>query len=154
MLGDKPAGLDLPAILAGSLDVEIPVIFLSQFGGRVFVERALSGGAAGYLLKTVDAHELGAAITTVAAGGTVFPKAALRPPAGPRRPTPRETEILSLIADGASTAEAASRLGISVNTVETHVARLLARYGASSRTQLAVMADRHGWLSDHHLPRD
>jgi DNA-binding NarL/FixJ family response regulator len=147
MLGDEPTGLSLPERLSATKGVWRPVIFLSEFASATLFAKAISAGASGYLRKTVEPDELRAAILAVAAGATVFPEAALHPAGtGLRQPSPREAEILVLVADGGSNSEVAARLGISDKTVETHLARLFARYGVASRTQLAIMADRHGWL--------
>lgn len=155
MMGDEPAGLELPARIANSRASGTPVLFLSEFASATLYSRAISVGGAGYLHKTVEPEGLRAAILAVAGGATVFPRSAIRPAVGgPRRPSPREAEILTLVADGATNGEAAARLGISDKTVETHLARLFKRYGTASRTQLAIMADRRGWLarpSDSHI---
>lgn len=146
MLGDRPAGLELPARLIKQRR-HVPVLFLSEFASAQLHARAIDAGAAGYLRKTVDAEELRAAILSIAAGATVFPRSSIRPPRdGPRPPSPREVEILALVADGRSNSEVAAQLGISGKTVETHMARLFERYGTASRTQLAIFADRRGWL--------
>jgi DNA-binding NarL/FixJ family response regulator len=152
MLGDEPNGFDLVGRLGDETDVQPPVIFLSQFSNSVLHRRAQDAGAAGYLSKTADGEQLRAAILAVHAGSTVFPRRAnsrKRPDEAPRLPSPRELEILEMVADGRSNAEIGAHLGITENTVETHVSRLRARYGVGTRTQLALLADRQGWLTPH-----
>lgn len=147
MLGDKPNGFELVERLRAEGGEQPPVIYLSQFANAVLYQRALAAGAAGYLSKSVEPEALRAAVLAVAAGSTVFPRAAIRPePEGPRPPSPRELEILEMVADGRSNSEIGARLGIGESTVETHISRLRLRYGLATRTQLALLADRQGWL--------
>lgn len=148
MLGAEPSGLGLPAMLGGNEAERPPFIFLSQFGDHVLVDQARAAGAAGYLVKTTGPETLRAAILAVAAGSTVFPRVpAGTADSGPRTPSPRELEVLNLVADGRSNSEIGLALGIGEHTVETHLERMRDRYGLPSRTQLAVFADRQGWLS-------
>ena len=148
MLGDRPNGFELIDRLRTLGSEPPPVIYLSQYANAVLYQQAIAVGAAGYLSKTVEPHALRGAVLAVAGGSTVFPRAAITPDqrAGPRLPSPREVEILGMLADGRSNSEIAARLGIGETTVETHVSRLLARYNVSTRAQLAVFADRQGWL--------
>lgn len=114
---------------------------------------ALAAGARGYLLKGATANEIAAALLTVAAGGAVFgPGIANRLLVG--RPsavsataqsltellTPRERAVLDRIADGASNHQIANALGISIKTVQNHVARVLDKLQAADRTQAALRA--------------
>jgi DNA-binding NarL/FixJ family response regulator len=148
MLGDKPNGFELVQRLKTEMGEQPPVIYLSQFANAVLYERAIAAGASGYLSKSVQAEGLRAAVLAVAAGSTVFPRAAIVPqPDGPRPPSPRELEILAMVADGRSNTEIGASLGIGESTVETHISRLRIRYGLATRTQLALLADRQGWLT-------
>jgi DNA-binding NarL/FixJ family response regulator len=148
MLGDTPNGFDLIARLGAAGGDQPPIIYLSQFANAVLYQRAIAAGAAGYLSKTVEPEALRAAVLAVASGSTVFPRAAISPQAdGPRIPSPRELEILAMVADGRSNTEIGARLGIGESTVETHISRLRVRYGLATRTQLALLADRQGWLT-------
>ncbi|HEV3086594.1 MAG TPA: response regulator transcription factor [Candidatus Elarobacter sp.] len=117
---------------------------------------ALAAGADAYCVKSSDPTIVIDAIRAVAAGGAYFdPRIAhvvLRKLSGsPQRPgnsplTPRETEILKLIADGVGNAEIAERLYISLGTVKGHVADILAKLSASDRAQAAVTAYRRGLI--------
>jgi DNA-binding NarL/FixJ family response regulator len=90
-----------------------------------------------------------AAVRTVAAGGTAFPReaqGAIR--SAMRVPTPRELEILILVADGLSNADIAERLGLRVKTVESQLRRMFDRYDIASRTALVHLAEGQGWLAE------
>ena len=111
---------------------------------------ALRAGARGYVLKGASADEISAAIRTVAAGGAVFGAAiATRlaaPPAPPstaalgRDLTPREKEVLALLADGMSNKQIARTIDISLKTVQNHVSRILDKLQAADRTHAALRA--------------
>jgi DNA-binding NarL/FixJ family response regulator len=147
LFGEETSGFELPARLRAGPAARTPVVFLSQLASQALFARAVTAGGSGYLLKTAEADEIRAALVTVAAGNTAFPKAVLQPVSGePRAPSTRETEILRLVAEGRSNSEVGALLGISDKTVETHLSRLFQRYGANSRTEMAIMADRKGWL--------
>ncbi|MEP7158312.1 MAG: response regulator transcription factor [Chloroflexota bacterium] len=146
MLGDEPRGFDLPALL-GDEAARPLIVFVSQFTNDVLVERARAVGAAGYMSKTAQPETMRATILAVAAGSTVFPRRVASAEAGPRLPSPRELDVLRHVAEGRSNQEIATALGISDTTVESHLERLRLRYGQTNRTQMAVFADRQGWLS-------
>ena len=150
LIGDEPRGFDLPALL-GDEASRPPVVFVSQFANDVLVERARAVGAAGYLPKTALPETVRATILAVAAGSTVFPRNVLSADAAPRVPSQRELDVLRHIALGRSNQEIGAALGISETTVESHLERLRLRYGQTNRTQLAVFADRQGWISADRL---
>jgi DNA-binding NarL/FixJ family response regulator len=125
------------------------VLLLSSFDQPPLVRTAFERGAAGYLLKTSELPEILDAIRTVAAGGTMFSAAMLRTiRTAPRRPSDREVEVLTLVCAGATNDEIGGRLGVSDKTVESHLRRLFDRYGVLSRTELAVLALREGWVAE------
>jgi len=131
-LGLLAPGADLPA-----------VIVLTAYDYPQYAEAALRLGAAGFVLKTAPVSELVDAVRRVAAGGLAF---AVRPGVGAVRLTPREHEVVRLVAEGRSNDEIGAELGIGAKTVETHLARLFERIGVASRTELATRAVREGWL--------
>ncbi len=144
LLGDRPADR------AGHRPA---LIFLSGFDQPSLIRAAFERGAAGYLVKTTPLVEVLATIRTVAAGGTAFSAAAVRSVrTAPRRPSDREIQVIGLVSAGASNAEAASLLGLSEKTIESHLRRLFDRYGVLSRTELVVLAMREGWVSDAPRP--
>jgi DNA-binding NarL/FixJ family response regulator len=119
------------------------------------IERALEAGADGYTLKDIGTQELEQAIGRLAAGDTVLhPEAASalaqRFTANGSRSvplTPRQREILRLIASGLENKQIARKLGIGVHTVKTHVSRVLHKLGAQSRTEAVVLALRDRLIS-------
>jgi DNA-binding NarL/FixJ family response regulator len=135
------------------------VIILTTFDLDEHVYDALSAGASGFLLKEVTAERLFDAVRVVAAGEALLaptvtrrliaefarqrPRPA-RPVARLAELTPRETEVLRLIAAGLSNMEIARRLGVSEETVKTHVSRVLTKLGLRDRTQAVVTAYESG----------
>ena len=103
----------------------------------------------GYLSKMASVDQILAAIRAVAAGGTAYPSDARRSAnEALRLPTPRELEILGLVAEGLSNVEIAERLSLRVKTVESQLRRLFDRYDVTSRTALARVAVRQGWIDE------
>ena len=125
------------------------VLLLSSFDQPPLIRTAFERGAAGYLLKTSEVAEVLDAVRVVAAGGTAFSAAMLRAiRSAPRRPSEREIEVLTLVCAGASNDEIGVRLGVTDKTVESHLRRLFDRYAVLSRTELAVLALREGWVTE------
>jgi DNA-binding NarL/FixJ family response regulator len=115
---------------------------------------ALRAGAASYLLKGAPREDVFAAIRTVAAGGSLLPPVVatrlLRHVRGdepePEDLTPRQREVLRLLAQGQQNKEIAAALGISERTAKFHVEAVLRRLGAGNRTEAAAIATRRGLL--------
>jgi DNA-binding NarL/FixJ family response regulator len=129
------------------------VLLLSSFDQPPLIRTAFERGAAGYLIKTSEVAEILDAVRTVAGGGTAFSAAMLRAiRSAPRRPSDREIEVLALLCGGASNDEIGVRLGVTEKTVESHLRRLFDRYGVLSRTELAVLALREGWVTEKGRP--
>jgi len=124
-----------------------------QDDGRGFsLGDALQAGAQGYLLKGAPREEIFTALRTVSAGGALIPPVVaskllrqVRAAESPDALTPREKEVLGLVAAGHANREIATRLGISERTVKFHVSAILSKLGASNRTQ-AVRIAREGGL--------
>jgi len=135
------------------------VIVLTSFGEDERLFTALRAGASGYLLKDVEPSELVRSIRTAHGGGAPLSPAvatrvveelasgggAGRAPADDL--TPRELEVLCLIARGRSNKRIALELGVAEKTVKTHVSHVLAKLGLSDRTQAALYAVREGLVS-------
>ncbi|MEC4987003.1 MAG: response regulator transcription factor [Oscillatoria sp. PMC 1068.18] len=140
---------------------DIKILVLTTFDDDEYVSQALQFGAVGYLLKDTPSEELAAAIRLVDKGYSQFspgilPKIMARvseeknqanPPAELAELTPREKEVLSLIATGASNKEIAQNLYISEGTVKNHVTNILSRLNLRDRTQAALFANSFlAWL--------
>jgi DNA-binding NarL/FixJ family response regulator len=129
------------------------VLLLSSFDQPPLIRTAFERGAAGYLLKTSEVSDILDAIRAVAGGGTAFSASMLRAiRSAPRRPSDREIEVLAQVCGGASNDEIGARLGVTEKTVESHLRRLFDRYGVLSRTELAVLAMREGWVVEKPRP--
>ena len=137
------------------------VLMLTTFDADEYVYEALRGGASGFLLKDVRSGQLVEAVRTVAAGQSLLSPSITRKlierfilagPACPEPPrelselTPREREVLLLIAEGLANAEIAARLYLSEATVKTHVNRLLAKLRLRDRVQAVVLAYETGLI--------
>jgi len=135
---------------------EVRVIVLSMHSTEQYVLRALQVGAAGYLLKDADIDELEKAVVKVASGQTYLDSRVagvvtgyVRETVGESeldRLTPRQREILQLIAEGKSTKEIAAVLNVSVKTVETHRSQLMERLGIFNIPGLVRFAIRMGLI--------
>jgi len=135
------------------------VLVLTTFGLDEVVFEALRAGASGFMLKDVPPEELVAAVRVVAAGDALLVPAVTRavveefarlsphpvdPPPGFDRLTPREQEILELIARGRSNGEIRAELVLSDATVKTHVTHILAKLGLRDRVQVVIYAYEAG----------
>jgi len=129
---------------------ETQVVVLTSFADRDRILDALDAGAAGYMLKDAEPAELLRGIHAAAAGDApLAPRAAseLLDERREARPaadlTPRESEVLLMVADGLSNKLIARRLEISEGTVKAHLTRVFERIGVTDRTQAALWAERH-----------
>jgi DNA-binding NarL/FixJ family response regulator len=135
------------------------VLVLTTFDLDEYVYDALRAGASGFLLKDVTAERLIEAVRIIAAGDALLAPGvtrrlisefAQRPAARPQpvpafgELTPRETEVLGLVAEGLSNPEIAARLVVTEETVKTHVSRILNKLGLRDRTQAVVAAYEFG----------
>lgn len=122
-------------------------IVLSSFDHPQYVSASVRLGAQGFLLKTAPLQEVVEAIRRVAGGGTAFTAEQLREG---QRPSvvlsDRERSIIRLLIKSRSNDEIARELGLSRKTIEAHLTRMFERFGALSRTELAVRGHREGWL--------
>jgi DNA-binding NarL/FixJ family response regulator len=126
---------------------EARVLMLSVHRDAEYVRAALEAGAAGYVLKWTPAAVLLEALDAVAGGGSFLDPAAAREAilAPQTRPlSPREREVLRLLANGRSTKEAAAALGLSPKTVETHRAHIMDKLGIRDLAGLVRHAIREG----------
>jgi DNA-binding NarL/FixJ family response regulator len=135
------------------------VLILTTFDLDAYVYDAIRAGASGFLLKDVTAERLFDAVRVIAAGDALLAPNVTRrliaefatlhrpeaPPAAALSAlTPRETQVLRLVAEGLSNPEIAARLTVTEETVKTHVSRVLTKLGLRDRTQAVVMAYETG----------
>ncbi|WP_030060260.1 MULTISPECIES: response regulator transcription factor [Streptomyces] len=139
------------------------IIMLTTFDLDHYVYAAVAAGASGFLLKDVTPEHLAAAVRLVRTGDALlapaitrrlverFARPQARETATPHRElgtlTPRELEVMALLARGLSNAELAARLQLSEATVKTHVARILGKLGLRDRAQVVVAAYETGLVS-------
>ncbi|MFB4423657.1 response regulator [Streptomyces sp. QL37] len=155
-------GIAATRLLAGAgVPHPVKVLVVTTFNLDEYVYEALRAGASGFLLKDAPPDRLLHGIRTVAAGAALLDPdvtrqlvgryaARIRPTdgKGPDTPlTPRELEVLRLIADGLSNNEIAASLVISRETVKTFVSRILTKLGLRDRVQAVVYAYRQGLVS-------
>ncbi|MFD9839519.1 response regulator [[Kitasatospora] papulosa] len=155
-------GIAATRLLAGAgVPHPVKVLVVTTFNLDEYVYEALRAGASGFLLKDAPPDRLLHGIRTVAAGAALLDPdvtrqlvgryaARIRPTRGtdPDIPlTPRELEVLRLIAEGLSNSEIAASLVISRETVKTFVSRILTKLGLRDRVQAVVYAYRQGLVS-------
>jgi len=146
-------------ILASQARASCRIIILTTFDLDQYVYAALTAGASGFLLKDVSPEQLVAAVRLVRSGDALLAPSITRrlikqfAPRPASRPagrgdlselTPRELEVLRLLARGLSNAELAAQLTLSAATVKTHVARILGKLGLRDRVQAVVLAYETG----------
>ena len=130
---------------------EIRIIALTSFNEQELIEGALKAGAMSYLLKTVSAAELVAAIRGAMSGkASLSPEAAQALMQSLRKPkseaeelTSREREILALMVEGLPNQEIAERPVVSSSTIKFHVSNILSKLGVASRTEAVALALKH-----------
>jgi len=153
-------GIEATSQLAGSTEDGPRILILTTFDLDEYVYDALCAGASGFLLKDVTAERLFDAVRVVAAGEALLAPTVTRRLIGEfarqRRNTaapaaaelgtltPRETQVLRLVAEGLSNPEIAARLVVTEETVKTHVSRMLSKLGLRDRTQAVVTAYESG----------
>jgi DNA-binding NarL/FixJ family response regulator len=152
-------GIEATRQLTASGAAGIRILILTTFDLDEYVYEALRAGASGFLLKDVTAEVLFHAVRVIAAGDALLAPGITRrlinefaqrsdqapPPAlGLEELTPRETQVLQLIAEGLSNSEIADRLVVTEETVKTHVSRILGKLGLRDRTQAVVFAYETG----------
>lgn len=146
------------------------VLILTTFGLDTYVYDALRAGASGFMLKDAPPEQITAAVRIVASGEALLAPAVTRtvieefvrtapaaaapaPPAAVGELTPREREVLDLLARGLSNSEICERLVISDATAKTHVARILQKLELRDRIQAVIYAYENGLVSPRTTER-
>lgn len=151
-------GLEATRQMLGQATESPRVVVLTTFDLDDYVYEALQAGASGFLLKDAPAHQLVTAVRAAAEGNALLAPTVTRrlirefvrrkPPAGDmsrlQELTPRELEVLRMLARGLSNAEIAAEAFIGEATVKTHVARILMKLGLRDRVQAVVLAFEFG----------
>ncbi len=154
-------GITATRMLCGpDVDDPVPVLIITTFDVDEYLFGALEAGASGFLLKDAEPETVVAAVRSVAAGnGTLdnsLTRRVLQEMVSRRRTqpvvatrgvdvlTPRETDILLLLAQGMSNEDVARSLFVEVSTVKSHLARMLPKLGVASRLQAVVWAYQNG----------
>jgi len=140
------------------------ILILTAYDNDQYIYAMLEAGAAGYLLKNVDAEELTSAIRAVHAGEAVLHPAIARKVFGhfatthsaaaatpPCTLSDREMEILKLAARGMNNQEIARRLFLSRRTVQSHLGNIFSKMNVGSRTEATLQAFNMGWLSTEDI---
>jgi len=155
-------GLEATRRVVAEPDNGTRVLMLTTFDLDEYVYEALAAGASGFLLKDATAEALFEAVRVVARGDALLAPSVTRRligefarlhPATPLQPdrirelTPRETEVLRLIAEGLSNGDIAERLVVSEETIKTHVSRVLTKLGLRDRAQAVVVAYESGLVA-------
>jgi len=160
-------GIDATRRITEDSDQSARVLILTTFDLDEYIYDALGAGASGFLLKDVPAEQLIDGIRVVAAGEALLAPSVTRrlirdfsrarpareEPAGLDELTPREREVLELVARGLSNAEIAETLVVGETTVKTHVARVLMKLGLRDRVQAVVLAYESGIVSPGQPPQ-
>jgi DNA-binding NarL/FixJ family response regulator len=153
----KLDGLEATRRILARAEPSPRVVVLTTFDLDGYVYEALRAGASGFLLKDAPEDQLVAAIRIAADGGAMFSPSVTRrlieefsrraspePPPGLAELTPREGEVLRLLARGLSNQEIAADLVVSEHTAKTHVAHILSKLGLRDRIQAVVLAYESG----------
>lgn len=127
---------------------QVKVLMLTTFGRPGYVQRALTAGAAGFIVKDAPVEELAQAIRRVHAGLRVVDEglAVQALTAGVSPLTDREREVLAAAAEGGTVADIAASVGLSQGTVRNHISAVMAKTGARTRAEAAAIARDSGWL--------
>jgi two-component system, NarL family, response regulator LiaR len=130
---------------------QIQVLILTSFKEEKLVQKALQAGASGYILKDISAEELAQAIRAAYTGriilspaaATALMQVATQPPNPVLNLTERERAVLALLVEGLNNTQIAGRLVVRPSTIKSHVSNILAKLGASSRSEAVAMAVRY-----------
>lgn len=157
----KVDGIRATISVLEALDTAPKIIVVTTFENDDYVYEALRAGATGFLLKRAKPEEIVEAIRISVRGDSLLFPAAIRRLAALQKPgrqrrfpdthlTPREAEVLRLMARGLSNSEISGELFVGVETVKTHVGNVLSKLHARDRTQAVVVAYETGFVDPRH----
>jgi two-component system response regulator DesR len=142
--------LQMPGMdgIAAAEQLTCPAVIVTSHGRPGHLKRALSAGVRGFLPKTTSATTLAEVVRSVHRGGRyVDPELAAEAIAAGDSPlTPREADVLELVADGAPVDEIAARASLSPGTVRNYLSNAVTKLGAANRHDACAIARRMGWI--------
>jgi two-component system response regulator DesR len=139
-------GLELASAVKKTLP-RTHIIILTTFARAGYLRRALDSGASGYLLKDAPAEKLGDAVRRVHAGLRVIdPELAQEAWSDPDPLSDRERQVLRNAEEGQTSADIASKLGLSEGTVRNYLSEAISKLGVTNRIEAARLARQKGWL--------
>jgi DNA-binding NarL/FixJ family response regulator len=151
--------LDLLSDIRGGFPA-MPVIVLAEVAHDPRIQAALAEGAVGYVLKSGQPEDLVTAVRQARRRSVFFPMRSVEPASAQVPPaaselTPRELEILRLVAEGSSNVQVAQKLWVTEQTVKFHLSNIYRKLGVSNRTEASRYAQLHGLLTPvHHASRE
>ncbi|MET3852093.1 DNA-binding response regulator [Paenibacillus sp. SSG-1] len=138
------SGLEAAEELKGS---GCKVMILTTFARFGYFERAIKAGAYGYLLKDSPSEELASSIRSIVAGRRIYATELVDDASGQENPlTPREKDVLGLIADGKNTKEISSQLDITQGTVRNYISVILDKLQVTNRVEAITRFKEKGWF--------
>jgi len=142
------SGIDTMIAIRSEFE-DAKIVMLTTFEGDVEIQRALAAGARGYVLKSLPPKELADVVRQVHAGKKRIPPdvaAHIAEHLSDEALTPREHDVLRLVAEGNRNREIGEKLHISEETVKVHLKHIMEKLGASDRTEAVTIAVRRGFI--------
>lgn len=142
------SGIDTMIAIRSEFE-DAKIVMLTTFEGDVEIQRALAAGARGYVLKSLPPRELADVVRQVHAGKKRIPPevaAHIAEHLSDEALTPREHDVLRLVAEGNRNREIGEKLHISEETVKVHLKHIMEKLGASDRTEAVTIAVRRGFI--------
>jgi DNA-binding NarL/FixJ family response regulator len=127
-----------------TMGLPIPVVVISSRDDEEVVNAARAAGAMGFVAKSCDQRSLARMLSTIAAGGLFFPDAMITTTQTPISLTPRQRDVLALLAEGYPNKRICQKLSLTDHTVKTHLKSLYSALGVHNRTECANLARSMG----------
>lgn len=141
-------GITATAHITQAFGDEVAVLIVTTFGRAGYLQRAMTAGARGFMVKDAPAEQLAEAVRTVYAGGSAIDPAlaAEALSAGVNPLTVRERDVLTAALGGSSVKHIAAQVHLSPGTVRNHLSSAIGKTHTSNRTEAARVAQQNGWL--------